>query len=257
MHADRGRPRKGWLIALPWVLLGLGIAGQLLAPFTQGLTASIAMSIGLLGCSLAVAVHAVSARRWGWAGRFFAITLVTAFAVEWVSHATDFPYGGVVYSGLGPTLMGVPILIPLSWLMLVYPGLLAAQRLSTERLGTALLAALTIGFAGLAVDANLTASGLAHWPTGQWNVPGTAGLPLQDLLGRLLVAFVLVLVLDRVRRKVAKDGVPTLLLSWLYGWGVVSTLVVLGQPGTAAWVTVGMGLVVVPWWWRVWSEPQW
>jgi hypothetical protein len=34
-------------------------------------------------------------------------------------------------------------------------------------------------------------------------------------------------------------------------------LVFFGRPGVAIWGLVCMGVVMVPWMWRIWSEPQW
>ena len=257
LHADRGRPSKRWALLLPWILLGLGIVGQAVAPFVSGTPRSVFTALGIVGCAGAAASHAAVARRWAWATRFLTITLGTAFVVEWIAQLTSFPFGSVTYTGLGPSVLGTPLLIPLSWLMIVYPGLLAAQRLSTERLGTALVAAVMMTSWELVFDASLSAGGLAHWTGDAWAVPGSSGVPLQDALGWLLVAFLLVLGLDRLRRKVVKDGVPILQLSWLYAWSVVSALIALHEPGVAAWAAIGMGVVVIPWWWRVWSQPQW
>src|SRR3712207_9292958 len=55
----------------------------------------------------------------------------TAVVFESVGLATGFPYGEYTYSDdLGPTLLGVPFLVPLAWLMMAWPSWLLARRLT-------------------------------------------------------------------------------------------------------------------------------
>ena len=52
-------------------------------------------------------------------------------AFEAVGLATGFPYGSYTYSdALGPTLLGVPFLVPLAWLMMAWPSWVLAERLA-------------------------------------------------------------------------------------------------------------------------------
>src|SRR3712207_9127132 len=52
---------------------------------------------------------------------------------ESVGLATGFPYGEYTYSDdLGPTLLGVPFLVPLAWLMMAWPSWLLARRLTRD-----------------------------------------------------------------------------------------------------------------------------
>jgi putative membrane protein len=95
------------------------------------------------------------------------------------------------------------------------------------------------------------------WNTVNWTLPGIDGIPLQNFLGWLLTACVLMYLLDRLPRKTAKDGVPTLMLSWVYASNVLAALVFFGEPAVALWGGICMGAVVIPWWWRSWSQPQW
>ena len=234
------------------------VLAQLVSPFASGGVQAAAIDVGVLAGGGAAAAHAIVSRRLAWGLSFIGGTLATGLVVELVAAATAFPFGAIAYgSTLGPGLGGVPLLVPVGWLMIVYPSLLAAQRLSEERIVTALLAAASIAFWHLLWDAQLTAAGAWSWPADPWTLPGTTGMPLQALLGWLLVGFLLTAGLDRLPRRVAKDGVPTAMLSWLYGWGVVAAIAALHSPGTALWGLVGMGIAVVPWWWRSWSEPQW
>src|SRR3712207_7563084 len=52
-----------------------------------------------------------------------------AVAFESIGLATGFPYGSYTYSDvLGPTLLGVPFLVPLAWLMMAWPSWLLGGR---------------------------------------------------------------------------------------------------------------------------------
>ena len=76
-----------------------------------------------------------------------------------------------------------------------------------------------------------------YWTWGDtgWALPGIPGIPLQNFLGWLLAAVVLMALLSRLPRKVAHDGVPTMLLIWTYASNVLAALVFFGRPGVAIW----------------------
>ena len=257
-HSDRGRPRTAWQKALPWGFLGLALAMTILATFTDGTLQGAAIAVAMLLASAAAATHAVVARGWAWAAGFLAITVGSAFVVENLSVHRAFPFGDLEYgSSLGPALFGVPVTVVLVWLATTYPVLLAAQRMSEERLTTAAIGAVALAAMDLLWDPLFTANGHVTWSAGTWTLPGLSPLPLQDPLGWLLVGFLLILALDRLPRKTAKDGVPVTMLSWLFVWGLVVNIVTLHSLSAVAWGGIGLALLVLPWWWRVWSEPQW
>jgi putative membrane protein len=109
----------------------------------------------------------------------------------------------------------------------------------------------------LFLDPQMVGEGYWTWNAVNWTLPGIDGIPLQNFLGWLLTACVLMYLLDRLPRKAAKDGVPTLMLSWVYASNVLAALVFFGEPAVALWGGLCMGAVVIPWWWRAWSQPQW
>ena len=62
--------------------------------------------------------------------RLVLVVVPGAFLAEAVGVATGFPFGHYDYSHrLGPLLAGVPLLVPLAWLMMAYPCLLMARLL--------------------------------------------------------------------------------------------------------------------------------
>ena len=53
------------------------------------------------------------------------------FAVEALGVATGFPFGRYAYgAALGPTLLGVPLVIPLAWTWMAWPAWIAAGHLT-------------------------------------------------------------------------------------------------------------------------------
>ena len=135
--------------------------------------------------------------------------------------------------------------------------LLAAERLSSTYLGTAILGGILLASWDLFLDPQMVGEGYWTWADTGWELPGIPGIPLQNFLGWLLASVVLMASLSRLPRKVARDGVPTMMLIWIYASNVFAALVFFGKPGVAIWGLVCMGVVMVPWMWRIWSEPQW
>ena len=107
------------------------------------------------------------------------------------------------------------------------------------------------------LDPQMVGQGYWSWPHTGWELPGIPGIPLQNFLGWLLAGIVLMWLLDRLPRKLVSDEVPTVLLTWVYVSNVLGNLVFFGRPGVALWGGLCMGVVVIPWLWRSWSQPRW
>ena len=257
-HSDRSGGPSGWVAYLPWVFAGLTILGQIVWVLV-GADGRTALSIlTVVTFFLASASHAFLSRGGAWAGGFLAISLGFGWAIEFLGLATSFPFGTYDYSdALGLTLAGVPLVVPLAWSMMAYPCLLAAQRLSTTALGTALVGGWLLAAWDLFLDPQMVGQGYWTWQDAGWALPGIDGIPMQNFLGWLLASIVLMSLLDRLPRKVASDAVPTILLTWVFASSVLANLVFFDRPGVALWGGICMGVVVVPWLWRVWSQPQW
>ncbi len=257
-HSDRGRGPAGWIAYLPWALVALTIVGQIVWVLTSDGARTALTILTVVTFFLASATHAFISRGAGWAIGYLAITLAFGWAIERIGLTTSFPFGLYEYAGtLGPTLFGVPIVIPLAWSMMAYPCLLAAQRLSTTRVGVALIGGLVLAAWDLFLDPQMVGEGYWTWSQTGWELPGIDGIPLQNFLGWLLASIVLMWILDLLPRKVAGDGVPTVMLVWIYLSNVLANAVFFDRPGVALWGAVAMGIVVVPFLWRVWSQPQW
>lgn len=258
LHSDRGRPRKRWQQVLPWVLLGLALLALVVAPFTEGAVNGLIDAAAVVLACGAVSMHAVMSRGWTWGLSYVGITLGAAIVIQGLATATAFPFGQFTYSStFGPSVFGVPIVIPLSWVALAYPCLLAGQRMAHERLAIATVGAVLLTGIDLLWDPVIAIAGHRTWSPDAWTIPGLVPMPWQNLLGWLLVGFVLVLVLDRLPRRVAKDGVPNVWLSGLFVIGVVVHVMATPQPWSVLWGGLAMGIIIAPWWWKLWSQPQW
>ncbi len=257
-HSDRGGGPSGWITYLPWAFAVATILGQIVWVLASG-SARVTLSIlTVVTFFLASASHAVLNRGVAWAAGYLGLTLAFGWGVERLGLATSFPFGTYEYSGdLGFALAGVPLVIPLAWSMMAYPCLLAAQRLSSTTIGVALVGGWLLASWDLFLDPQMVGEGYWSWQDLGWSLPGIDDIPLQNFLGWLLASIVLMWLLGLLPRKIAADAVPTTLLTWVFASSVLANLAFFGRPGVALWGLACMGAVVVPYLWRLWSQPQW
>ena len=128
------------------------------------------------------------------------LVAATAVAFEAVGLATGFPYGEYSYSdALGPTLLGVPFLVPLAWLMMAWPSWLLAERLArTARRAVVRIAVAAGIFAAwdVVLDPQMVQAGYWTWAHPEPGLPGIDTVPLTNLAGWLLAGAVLMTLLD-------------------------------------------------------------
>jgi putative membrane protein len=234
--------------------LPLGLAGALVLvaiayPLTAGATRDgVTWAIVLLGSAVSVA-HAWASR--GRRAGLGVLVLVPAVAVgfEAIGLATGVPYGRYTYgSGLGPTLLGVPFLVPLAWLMLAWPSWVLGRRLAApvrpgRRPAVRVLVSAAL-FAGwdVVLDPQMVQAGYWAWAHPRPGLPGIGTVPLTNLGGWLLAGVVLMSLLERLVERTAApdrprigDAAPLLALGWMTLGGALAHAGWLGLPGSAAW----------------------
>ena len=231
--------------AVPWVPAVLLVLTAIAYPLTEGGTVRDAVSwtIVLLGSTVSV-VHAVVSRGARTGAGVLLATAATAVVFESVGLATGFPYGEYTYSDdLGPTLLGVPFLVPLAWLMMAWPSWLLASRLTRggRRAARVGVAAAVFAAWDVVLDPQMVQAGYWTWAHPQPSLPGIDTVPLTNLAGWLLAGLVLMTLLDLLVARTALappragDGAPLLVLGWMTLGGAVAHAGWLGLPGSAAW----------------------
>lgn len=239
--------------AVPWVLATATILGQIVWVLADADGRRALTAVTVVTFFLASATHAWLHRGAAWAAGYLVVSLGFGLGVEVLGTRTQLPFGAYEYSDLlGPTVLGVPVLIPLAWSMMAYPCLLAARMLSRNLVVVPLVGAWLLSTWDLFLDPQMVGEGYWTWLSPTPALHGVPGIPVQNYLGWFVSALVLMLVLDRLPRRRANDAVPNTLLLWTWIGGIVANLFFFGRPWVALWGGVLMGLAMVPWAWRAW-----
>jgi uncharacterized membrane protein len=222
--------------ALALLLVGTAIA----YPLTDGPARdAVSWSIVLLGAGVSVSSAAVGRGARTGLG-VLVLVAVVAVLLEALGLATGVPYGQYTYSeALGPTLLGVPFLVPLAWLMMAWPSWVLAARLAPRsRPARVLVAAYVFAAWDVVLDPQMVQAGYWRWADPQPGLPGIDTVPLTNLAGWLLAGVVLMTLLDLLARPTASrgsDSAPLLVLAWMTLGGALAHAGWLGLPGSAAW----------------------
>ncbi len=248
-----GRESAWWWV--PGVGMVVTIALQLMWPLTPSgperaeLTAATVVIFA--ATSLA---HALIHRGVGWTVGFVAITIGWTWLVEAVGVASGMPFGTYSYgSDLGSTVLGVPWLIPLAWLMFAYPALWAGQVLTRQwaagnRLVGITISAWTMMAWDFFLDPQMVGEGYWKWSEPFTALPGLDAIPATNFAGWFATAWVLFAVMNLLPRDdsaLAAWAVPTAALVWTWMGGIVANLLFLHRWGPAWWGGIALGAVVV------------
>lgn len=247
-------PRSTLVPIIFWVLtmISLPILGWILGEgyLLRG------MSFGVLMQASAVIIILYVA--WGWPRALKTILIVAVFTylAELLGSKTGFPFGKYHYTDLlQPQLAGVPLLIPLAWLMMLPPAwaiaaiILGRKTNSEGQEGTrrnsfsftlkfSLLSALALTAWDLFLDPQMV--GWGFWV---WETPGLYfGIPLSNYFGWILTSFFITLLAN------PKDlPLGPLALVYVLTW-ILQTIgqgIFWGQPGPAIIGFLACGLFVL------------
>ena len=238
--------------AAPLLLAVLLVLTAIAYPLTSGSGRdAVSWAIVVLGAALSV-VHAGLSR--GWRAGLGVLVLVagTAVAFEALGLATGFPYGSYTYADtLGPTLLGVPFLVPLAWLMMAWPSWVLADRLARpvraglRRPVRVAVAAAVFAAWDVVLDPQMVQAGYWTWADPSPGLPGIDSVPLTNLAGWLLAGAVLMSLLDVLVSRASVPGTPLIgdaaplvALAWMTLGGALAHAGWLGLPGSAAWGVV-------------------
>ena len=130
-HSARRTGPSGAVTWIPWVLAGLTVLAQIVWPLTSGDARTTVTVVVVLLFASASASHAWIHRGFGWMLGWLVLSTGVGTAAEVVGTRTGLPFGVYAYAEgvLGPTVLGVPVVIALAWAMMSYPALLVGRRL--------------------------------------------------------------------------------------------------------------------------------
>lgn len=208
------------------------------------------------GFSLSHAIYKLGLRH---ALVFVALAASISLAFEAVGVATGAIYGPYHYTDkLGPQAFGVPLIVPVSWFMVIYPSytlanyladgcMVSKPRPSPARLiGLTTLSAMLMTAWDLAVDPQMVMYG--HWV---WHVEGAYfGIPVQNFVGWLATTLTVYLAYRVLESRwpprpqgaasPAFDRLP-LIVYVLLASGYTIGYALLGQPALALVALFAMG----------------
>lgn len=230
-------------------------------------------AVSLFAFSLA---HCVETRgAWRSAGMLLAAFAI-AITMEYLGSAHDFIFGAYDYTDLlGLRALGVPVIIPLAWFMMLYPawataGLLTrgqrVARPAARPWARITIAALAMTAWDLSLDPRMVADGAWIWH----NVPAINyfGIPLSNFAGWIITSALIYAVWSRLDRpnqwRAADDGAAirvrvrgaevsiayfdlpiwAYIITWV-GESMANALF-WGGPGVAVAVFVAMGAFAAP-----------
>jgi len=238
-----------------WLPLWAWVSYMLALPIVDWLTAGQAYPLlSTLGVLLQLgAALLYLSRAWPWP-RLAATAVVaatTTWLMEWIGSATGFPFGAYAYSALlQPQVLGVPLLIPLAWLMMLPPAWAVTSAIVRPggawqaRLIFALVAGVAFTAWDLYLDPQKVARGFWVWADSSG---GYFGIPWSNFLGWLLTSALVTFLCHPRDLGMARQPLALMYtLTWLLQ--VIGLGLFWGQPGPALVGFLGMGVFVVLFW---------
>lgn len=263
------------------------VAAQITYPLLSGVALAAVTVLTVVLFATASVTHAATAVGLPIAFRVLLVTGAASLVTEIVGLRTGYPFGSYAYAtSLGVTIGGVPVVVPLAWMMMTYPALLVARRLvasvtraaarGTRRtLWVAVLGGVTLTAWDLFLDPQMVDGGFWAWRHPDPGLPGVDGVPLTNLAGWMLVGTVLITVVDRMlpcpvsasdpastscpapttrpasltspaRTTPAAPPTPAVLLAWTWLGSTLANLTFFGRPMLAGYGFLALGATVAP-----------
>ena len=178
------------------------------------------------------------------------ITLFFSFAVEALGQATDWPFGNYTYSPtLGISILKVPLLVPLAWLMMSYPVLLVARKATPN--WVFLFGGFGLMAWDLFLDPQMVAAGRWTWHFKGASVPFESAIPLSNAVGWLFSGMLLMALLHKAlpkerRKKATRTKHVDIFLTWVLFSGIVGNIFFFHAPGVAIIGGVAFGIFLAP-----------
>ncbi|WP_264039221.1 carotenoid biosynthesis protein [Mycolicibacterium hodleri] len=231
-----------------WVLVTAAVGSQILYPLMPEswlTTVTIASVVLFFLASVADAYRVLGAAS---AAVLVAVAGGGGLVAESVGVATGWPFGQYAYTGtLGPELLGVPVVVPMAWVMMAWPALVVARTLAGNAVAVTALGAVALTTWDVFLDPQMVAAGHWRWFDPEPGLPLIPGIPLTNYLGWLVVSAVVLATLNALLRRPDRPSAPAATLYlWVYFSSVMGHAVFFGLPGSAATGGVLMGVVAIP-----------
>jgi len=231
-----------------WFLVGAAVLVQIVYPLVP--TAARTPVTMLSVVVFAVASLADAARVHGRRGvaALLAVACGGGLLVEGLGLHTGVPFGPYHYTGtLGPEVAGVPVIVPLAWMMMAWPALVVGRALAHRPVAVALVGGVALASWDLFLDPQMVAAGHWVWADPVPALPFVPGVPLSNYAGWVVVAILMTAALHRLVGPAAPVSRPAAALYlWAYASSVVAHAVFFGLPGSAVVGGLVMGAVAVP-----------
>ncbi len=191
-------------LPLTWpqsLLMGAWLLTMISIPILRWFLGDGALRWGVIVtvCLLVATVITILQQSWGIRRTLRVIlpVIVLAWLVEYVGHTTGYPFGDYTYTSiLQPQIGGVPLIIPLAWLMMLPPAWAVGNRLSGSASGLrfVLISAGAFTAWDLFLDPQMVAWGYWQWGVTGGGVAGSYfGIPWINFGGWFLAAIVITL----------------------------------------------------------------
>ena len=164
-------------------------------------------------------------------------TITFSFLVEAIGQATEWPFGKYAYSPtLGVQLFKVPIIVPLAWVMMSYPVLIAARKSAQN--WVFILGGFGLMAWDLFLDPQMVAAGRWKWSFTGASVPFENSIPLSNAVGWLFSGMILMAILHKVlpkerRKKSDRTKHIDIFLIWTLFSGIIGNIFFFKTPGVA------------------------
>jgi len=252
--------RRRYPSTLTWLFTAIAVMTQMIYPLMPdnrllSLTFFVVIAFSLAGIMHAWTTHGVK-----YAALWFLATAFFGLLVEEIGVHTAWPFGEYTYSNsLGPSLGGVPLIVPLAWTMLSHPILILSRRIS--RRWAPLVFGWTLMAWDLFLDPLMVDAGRWTWNSQGRDIPFVSGIPLSNAAGWLLCGIVLGAILHwglpREQRKQAPSSAPgDVVLGWTLFSGVVGNLFLFDRPGTALMGGLALSITLLPYFFMIWISRE-
>jgi uncharacterized membrane protein len=247
LAADRSLARRPRL-APAWAPVAAVVAVEIPYPLLHGSARDAFTVLAVATAAVAVGWHAVTvhARR---GAALVASAAVLGLGAEVVGVHTGVPFGDYRYlGGIGPSLLGVPVVVALAWATMAYPAWLVAGRVAGGVGARIVVGAVALAAWDVFLDPQMVWAGHWRWADPSPHLPGVTDVPLTNFAGWLAVSLALMAVAAGLlgRRRTTASDDPMLAL-WLWAWvgSTLANLAFLDRPAVALWGALAMATVGV------------